>query len=157
MGGVQAACVRTRNCCLAKRLEGPQTIKVTISKATNLKSLNVTGDAPFCKVKVVRKGTKEIATNLARHLVASGSTKSIKGNLNPEWNETFTITGWYDEDNLLFDIMDEGALGAKREAQIVLESSSFYPVAFDSYVTIDQPTRSYLFVKVEYVGPSAPA
>mmetsp|Transcript_128867 Transcript_128867/g.223498 ORF Transcript_128867/g.223498 Transcript_128867/m.223498 type:complete len:167 (-) Transcript_128867:100-600(-) len=155
MGAVQAACVRTRNCCLAKKLEGPQTIKVTISKATNLKSLNVTGDAPYCKVRVVRKGSKEIATNLARHLVASATTKVIKGNLSPEWNEEFILTGWYDEDSIIFDVMDEGTLGAKREAQIVLDADKFYPIHFDSYLTIDQPTKSYLWVKVEYMGPTA--
>mmetsp|Transcript_73956 Transcript_73956/g.128302 ORF Transcript_73956/g.128302 Transcript_73956/m.128302 type:complete len:164 (-) Transcript_73956:78-569(-) len=157
MGAVQAACTRTRNCCLAKRLEGPQTIKVTIIKATNLKSLNVTGDAPYCKVRAVAKGSKEMATNLARHLVATASTKAIKGDLNPVWNEEFLITGWYDEHDLIFDIMDQGAMTAKREAQIVLEADKFYPIHFDSYVTIDQPTRSYLWIKVEYVGPTSAA
>mmetsp|Transcript_83326 Transcript_83326/g.147574 ORF Transcript_83326/g.147574 Transcript_83326/m.147574 type:complete len:186 (+) Transcript_83326:3-560(+) len=144
-------------CRFSTPLQGPQTIKVTVVSATNLKQTNVLSDSPYVTVSVVKKDAKETATDIARGFKAYGETKPIQGDLSPEWNEELVLDGWFGDDDLVFKVLDKGLVGSKMEAKLTLTSKEFYPLSFNGYLTIDSFLSSYLYVKVEYAGPTVKA
>jgi len=141
-------------CCMRRKLSGPQTIRVEIKHARGLKQLNITGDAPYCVCKVHGMDTFETATDMARHLTAKCQTQAVKGSLDPDWNETHEITGWYNDKALEFTVYDKGVAGAKVEGKVTLDPTQFYPSHFNDMIHFSDDKESWISVAVTYVGPT---
>mmetsp|Transcript_62921 Transcript_62921/g.178765 ORF Transcript_62921/g.178765 Transcript_62921/m.178765 type:complete len:160 (-) Transcript_62921:142-621(-) len=142
------------SCCVRRKLSGPQTISVEIKHARGLKQLNITGDAPYCVCKVHGMEAFETATDMARHLTSKCQTKSLQGSLDPDWNETFELTGWYNDKPLEFTIYDKGLAGAKVEGKVSLDPTEFYPRHFNDFIYLTEDKESWIAVAVTYVGPT---
>jgi len=119
----------------------PQSLRVTIIKATHLKHLNFTGDAPWVKCEVKHTDRRE-APSMCK-------TRAIKNSLDPEWHETHDLDHWHPGEAIEFTIYDEGVVGSKTEGRVTVPSDTFYPNGFDGSLPIAGIEEAALHIRIE--------
>eukprot|EP00928_Gymnodinium_smaydae_P038671 TRINITY_DN26623_c0_g1_i1.p1 TRINITY_DN26623_c0_g1~~TRINITY_DN26623_c0_g1_i1.p1 ORF type:complete len:940 (-),score=216.04 TRINITY_DN26623_c0_g1_i1:68-2887(-) len=122
-------------------------LQVSMVRATGLRHLNLSGDAPWCLCEVRRKkGGKDVVSSSCR-------TAALRNTLEPCWDETHAIE-WRVGDSLEFTVYDKGILTSRVEGRVSLASSEFYPSGFDGTLQLSGLPDAQLQVRV---APSASA
>jgi hypothetical protein len=109
-------------------------LKISFLRATGLRHLNMSGDAPWCECQVGTNGPK-------------CQTGVVKGTLDPEWNETHEIT-WRPDMPLIFTVFDQGLIGSKTEGKATMQCERFLPGGFEGDLEIGNNSGK-LTVKIE--------
>jgi len=109
-----------------------------------LKSLNFTGDNPWCQCVVKQHDNfKPRAGEVSRC-----ATNVASNTLEPVWNETHEVD-WRVGDRLEFHIFDKGTLASKEEGKAtLLGSNRFYPHGFEGDLPITDLDDALLHVRI---------
>eukprot|EP00927_Polykrikos_kofoidii_P054449 TRINITY_DN48861_c0_g1_i1.p1 TRINITY_DN48861_c0_g1~~TRINITY_DN48861_c0_g1_i1.p1 ORF type:complete len:863 (+),score=104.49 TRINITY_DN48861_c0_g1_i1:153-2591(+) len=129
----------------------PRRLVVSIIRATGLRSLNWTGDAPRCSCKV-----QHTEGSLSRPSTLR-VTRALRGTYDPEWNETHEVEPWYVGEALEFTVYDDELIGPKAEAWAALPSHLFYPAGFDGHLPIVGCDTAFLHVRIAPAAFQLPA
>lgn len=124
--------------------ESSQSLEVSILRATNLKHLNYSDDAPWCQC-MVRHADRREAPSMCK-------TEALKNSLDPEWNETHVLEHWQVGEPLEFTIYDGGLIGSKTEGKVTLPSDRFYPGGFDGELAINGLDNAALHIRIRPLG-----
>jgi GlpG protein len=119
-------------------------LKITFVKASGLKKLNVTGDAPWAEC-TISGGAGSCKTDVS----TSADT------LNPLWNETAVLSGWRVGSELKLTVYSKGFMGSSVQGSATVPSSTIYPKGFTGKIDLSSPSCGSLEVQIELVdGPS---
>lgn len=139
---VSATNLRQENYEIARGF--PITLEVSLMRATGLKSLNFTGDNPWCQCVVKPHGSVKPRAGE----VSSCQTNVASNTLEPAWNETHEVD-WRVGDMLEFHVYDKGTLVSKEEGKAtVLASSRFFPHGFEGDLPITDLEDATLHVRI---------
>eukprot|EP00929_Paragymnodinium_shiwhaense_P057185 TRINITY_DN28619_c0_g1_i1.p1 TRINITY_DN28619_c0_g1~~TRINITY_DN28619_c0_g1_i1.p1 ORF type:complete len:335 (-),score=55.70 TRINITY_DN28619_c0_g1_i1:232-1236(-) len=110
-------------------------------RATGLRSLNYSGDNPWCTCEVRSSGFY-----LRRQRV---STRAAAHTLDPVWeDELHELERWCVGDDLEFTVYNQGLLGSRKAGSAVLLSEQFYPHGFEGDLPLSGSAASVLRVRV---------
>eukprot|EP00927_Polykrikos_kofoidii_P083490 TRINITY_DN8559_c0_g1_i1.p1 TRINITY_DN8559_c0_g1~~TRINITY_DN8559_c0_g1_i1.p1 ORF type:complete len:139 (+),score=20.65 TRINITY_DN8559_c0_g1_i1:78-494(+) len=129
------------SCCTSREATKTASLKVTIAGATGLKRMNnLADDAPFCVCSIIPENGPQRPSVY--------TTKTIRNELNPSWNETFTLPDVLSSDSLEFTIYNQGFMGKKVEGKAILKGEQFERFGFEGDLEIPELKGAHLTVCV---------